>query len=331
VTPADPHRAGAPLRTAAHVPVGAAVEPHLLATDDAYVRTLLREFNAMTPENAMKWGPVHPEERGWRFDPADRLVAFAEASGIEVHGHTLVWHRQLPGWLDARPPARLAHALAGHVETLVARYRGRVASWDVVNEALDDAGRLRRTIFLRGLGAGYITEAFRLAHAADPQARLYYNDYGAEGGGAKADAVYALVRRLLDEGVPIHGVGLEMHLRATHPPAPEAIAANVARLTALGLAVRISEMDVRIRRVRRGDPLARQRRVYEDAIAACAGLPGFAGVTFWGVSDAHSWVHDEFGADAPLLFDRDYAPKPAYFGARAALAAGRSGPAPGPG
>jgi endo-1,4-beta-xylanase len=321
--------AGEPLRAAAAMPVGAAVEPHLLE-DAAYRATLLREFNAITPENAMKWGPVHPAERGWRFDPADQLVAFAEAHGMRVHGHVLLWHRQLPGWLETmRRPAPIALALAEHVETLVGRYRGRIPSWDVVNEAIDDAGRLRRSIFLRSLGPGYIAEAFRRAHAADPQARLYYNDYGAEGRGAKADAVYALVRRLVDDGVPVHGVGLEMHLRATHPPAPASIAENVARLTTLGLAVRVSEMDVRIRRVRRGDPLARQRRVYEDAIAACAGMPGFAGVTFWGVSDAHSWVHDEFGLDAPLLFDRGYQPKPAYFGVRSALAAAadRIGPA----
>ncbi len=303
------------------MPVGVAVEPSLLARDARYAATVLREFNAITPENAMKWRPVQPAAREWRFEPADELVAFAEAHGMRVHGHALVWHRQLPGWLDARSPARLERALALHIETLVGRYRGRVASWDVVNEAVDDAGRLRRTIFLRALGPDHVAEAFRRAHAADPQARLYYNDYGAEAGGVKADAVYALVRRLLDDGVPIHGVGLQMHLRATHPPARAAVAANVARLAALGLSVRISEMDVRIRRARRGDPLARQRRVYEDAIAACAGMPGFAGVTFWGVSDAHSWVHGEFGRDAPLLFDRDYAPKPAYFGARAALAA----------
>ena len=133
--------------------------------------------------------------------------------------------------------------------------------------------------------------------------------------------MYALVGRLLDAGVPVHGVGLQMHLRASRPPSRGAIVDNVARLVDLGLAVRISEMDVRIRRIRRNDPLAIQRRVYHDAIAACAGLPGFAGVTFWGVSDAHSWIHGEFGEDAPLLFDRDYAPKPAYFGVREALAA----------
>jgi endo-1,4-beta-xylanase len=322
--PSERGDAGIPLRAVASVPVGAAVEPDLLVRDDAYARTLTREFNAITPENTMKWGPIQPDEHRWRFEPADRLVGFAEAHAMAVHGHALVWHRQLPPWLGpGMTPRRLAGAVAEHIETVVGRYRGRVAAWDVVNEAVADAGGLRRTVFLRALGPGYIAEAFRRAHAADSEAILYYNDYGAEGAGPKAEAVYALVRRLLDDGVPVHGVGLEMHLRATDPPEPAAITDNAARLGELGLAVRISEMDVRIRRVRRGDPLARQRRVYHDAIAACAGVDGFAGVTFWGVTDAHSWVHEEFGRDAPLLFDRDYAPKPAYFGAREALAAKR--------
>ena len=314
-----------PLWAVASVPVGAAVDPDLLERDPAYAATLVREFNAITPENAMKWEAVHPFEHGWRFDPADHLVAFAEAHRMHVHGHTLVWHRQLPGWLTpARTRRQVTRALVSHIETLVGRYAGRVASWDVVNEAIADQGGLRDTYFLRTYGAGYVAEAFRLAHAADPGARLYYNDYGAEDVGRKSDAVYALAWSLLDQGVPLHGVGLQMHLRAAQPPAASAVAANVARLLALGLEVRISEMDVRIRRIRRDEPLTLQRRVYHDAIVACAGMPGFAGVTFWGVGDAHSWIHGEFGEDAPLLFDRDYAPKPAYYGVRDALAAPRS-------
>jgi endo-1,4-beta-xylanase len=322
--PPDPRRdAGGPLWAAASVPVGAAVEPDLLQQDAAYVATLLREFNAITPENALKWGVVHPSERAWNLEPADRLVAFAEANQLRVHGHTLVWHGQLAGWLTpALTRPEVARALAAHIETLVGRYARRIASWDVVNEAVAaDGGGLRDTYFLRACGKDYVEAAFRLAHAADPGARLYYNDYGAEGAGRKSDAVYALARRLLDAGVPLHGVGLQMHLRVTRPPSVAAVAANVARLVELGLEVRISEMDVRIRRVHRGDPLARQRRVYHDAIAGCAGMAGFAGVTFWGVSDRHSWVHGEFGQDAPLLFDRDYRPKPAYHGVREALAA----------
>ena len=229
-----------------------------------------------------------------------------------------------PPWIErGMGRRRVAGELALHIETLAGRYRGRVAAWDVVNEAVADPwAACRDTVFRRPSGRA---TSPRLSGGPTPPipAPGSTTTTTRRSAGPKSDAVYALVRRLLEHGVPIHGVGLEMHLRVTHPPAPAAIAANVARLTALGLAVRISEMDVRIRRIRRGDPLARQRRVYEDAIAACAGMPGFAGLTFWGVSDAHSWVHEEFGEDAPLLFDREYLPKPAYFGARAALAAGQ--------
>src|SRR5262249_16699506 len=252
----------------------------------------------------------------WPFDPADRLVDFAVAHGMRVHGHTLVWHRQRPAWLTLELTQRqVEHAIASHIETLVGRYAGRIPSWDVVNEAIGDDGSLRDTYFLRTCGPDYIAAAFRGAHHADPRARLYYNDYGAEGLGVKSDGVYALVRNLLDASVPTHGIGLQMPLRAPRPTAPADIAANVDRLLALGLEVRVSEMDVAIRKVRAGDPLAVQRGVYHDTLAACVGRPGFTGVTFWGVHDLHSWIP----RDAPLLFDRAYAPKPAYFGVRDAL------------
>ena len=175
-------------------------------------------------------------------------------------------------------PARGGRALASHIETLVGRYAGRIASWDVVNEAVaDGGGPARRPCFLRACGAGYIAEAFRRAHAADPGARLYYNDYGAEGRGRKSDAVYALVRRLLDAGVPVHGVGLQMHLRAARPPGPPPSRPTWRGSSALGLEVRISEMDVRIRRIRReGSPRPPAPRVprRDRGLRGDAGLRG---------------------------------------------------------
>ena len=307
------------LQSTTAIPIGAAVEPDLLESDVAYAETLAREFGSLTPENAMKWALIHPAESDWRWEPADRLVAFARAHGMIVHAHPLVWHRQLPDWVRAVTPERLGRVLEDHVRTLAGRYRGQVASWDVVNEAVTGRGRLRGTLFLRRLGPRHIADAFRHAHAADPDARLYYNDYGAEGLGRKSNAVFALVRDLLGSGVPIHGVGLQMHLDAASPPAPSDVAVNVERLAALGLDVRISEMDVRIRRIRARDRLAVQRGVYHDILAACLAKPGLAGVSFWGVTDAHSWVDDEFGEDDPLLFDALYGRKPAYFGVRDAL------------
>lgn len=306
---------------AAGLLVGAAVFPGGLR-EERYAGTLAREFNFLTPENHMKWGVIHPAPERWNFAPADRLVEFAERRGMKVKGHTLVWHQQLPDYVtkDLGPDA-LRAALHEHIRTLVGRYRGRIAAWDVVNEAVDDRAGLRRTLFLEQLGEGYIAEAFRVAHEADPAAVLIYNDFGAEGLGGKSDRVYALVRGLKAAGVPIHGVGLQMHISAAAFPPPEEIAANVRRLAALGLKVNISEMDVRIRDLP-GPPAARlegQRRVYRDILAACRREPGFMGVTFWGFTDAHSWIDSFFAPDDPLLFDEQYRPKPAYAGVLEAL------------
>lgn len=309
----------ASLRSLTAMPIGAAAEPALLESDVAYAETLAREFGSITPENAMKWGPIHPDESAWRWEPADRLVEYARAHDMLVHGHALVWHEQLPAWISAVAPRRFRETFEEHLQTLVGRYRGRVGSWDVVNEALTSRGRLRDTIFLGRLGPGYIAEAFRIAHAADPDTRLYYNDFGADGLGRKSEAVHALVRGLLEDGVPIHGVGLQMHLDAASPPAAADVAANVERLSALGLDVRISEMDVRVRRIRARDRLAVQRIVYRDILAACFERTDLAGVSFWGVTDARSWIDERFGEDDPLLFDAAYERKPAYFGVRDAL------------
>ena len=212
---------------------------------------------------------------------------------MRVHGHTLVWHRQLPaGSTPALSRRRWRAALASHIETLVGRYAGRVASWDVVNEAVADHGRppRHRTSCAPTAPAtsrrpsGWPTRPIRTPGSTTtttaPRARA-----------PKSDAVYALVRRLLDQGVPIHGVGLQMHLRADAAAGArrrpgERRAAPRARPRGPDLGDGRADPHVR-----RDDPLAVQRRVYHDAIAACAGMPGFAGVTFWGVSDAHSWIH----------------------------------------
>jgi endo-1,4-beta-xylanase len=270
----------------------------------------------------MKWAVVHPSLDRWCFEPADAVVAFAESRGMRIRGHALVWHEQLPGWVGACPtPAALHAALADHIGRLVGRYRGRVAAWDVVNEAVTASGGLRRTMFSRALGVGYIAEAFRLAHAADPGARLFYNDFGAEALGRKSDRVHRLLADLRADGVPVHGVGLQMHLDAARLPDLDALRENIARLGALGLAVEVTEMDVRVRSLDgdRAARLARQGDVYRDVLAACLDAPACRAVTFWGLTDRHSWIDRRFGADDPLLFDEEYGEKPAYRGVRDAI------------
>jgi endo-1,4-beta-xylanase len=208
---------------------------------------------------------------------------------------------------------------------VVGRYKGKVQSWDVVNEAIDDKGTdkpgLRKTLFLDKLGSGYIAEAFRAAHKADPGARLYYNDYGCDGMGPKSDRLFDLLLQLQAERVPIHGVGLQMHVTGRDCPKTEDIAANIRRLCGLGLNVRVSEMEVRIRDLPGTLPerLEVQAQTYRRVLTACLREKRFEGITFWGFTDKHSWVHKQFGEDNPLLFDDHYQPKPAYQAVRQTL------------
>lgn len=310
-----------PLKAAGRL-VGAAAQASLLRTDTTYAAAFAHHFNSVTAEYEMKWGQIERQQGLRNYGPADEIAAFAETRGIRIKGHALIWHGDSPAWLEALSPPEARIALQDHIRATVGRYRGRIFAWDVVNEAIaDDRSGLRDTVYLRKLGTGYIAEAFRLARDADPNALLIYNDYGAEGLNRKSDDVYNLARDLLQQGVPIGGVGLQMHLDALSRPAAADIARNLRRLAELGLAVNISEMDVRIARVA-GDMTAKleeQRRVYHDVIAVCVAEPRCDAVTFWGFTDRHSWIDSFFGPDDPLLFDDSYRAKPAYFGVLDAL------------
>ena len=290
--------------------------------EEKYAATLGREFNVLTPENALKWGPIHPKPGEWRFEGADKLVEFAEKHNMKVRGHTLVWHDQIPDYVKTLAADEFRKAVHEHIATLVGRYKGRIYEWDVVNEALDEKGELRKTIFLEKMGKNYIAEVFRAAHEADPNALLFYNEYGCEGLGEKSDGQFKMLKKLIEEKVPIHGVGLQMHISAKHPPKPEDVAANVRRLAALGLRVQITEMDVKVADLPEKERATKQAEVYRKIIEACEKEKGFEGVTFWGFTDKHSWLALEKGStEAPLLFDTEYRPKPAYKAVREALLA----------
>lgn len=314
----------APLRDAAAASgrlVGAALFSSRLGSDASYTGAAGRHFNYVTAEWEMKWDPVQRTPGVYDFSGADRIVEFAESRGMKLKGHALVWHGATPAWVGTLSPPELRIAVEDHIRTVAGRYRGRLWAWDVVNEAIDDAQPgLRSTVFSRGLGPDYVAEAFRLARRADPEAQLVYNDYGGEGLSRKSNDVYNLVRDLKQRGL-VDGVGLQMHVSATGMPAIADIAANIRRLAALGLQVNISEMDVRVRDVP-GDSAAkleRQRQVYRDVVAACVAEPRCEAVTFWGFTDAHSWIDGFFGADDPLPFDEQYRAKPAFFGVQDAF------------
>lgn len=290
---------------------GVAVRADLL--DDRGYAAALTAFGSVTPENELKWEISEPERGRFDFGASDRIVAFATRHGMAARGHVLVWHLQNPGWLDDLSASELRAALAGHIETLMRRYVGRIAEWDVVNEAVDDDGRLRRSLWLDKLGPGYIALAFRLAHAADPRAKLFYNDYGAEGEGTKADAVYRLVAQLKHQGVPIDGVGLQGHVDTEPVPGYER---NIARFARLGLRIELTEMDVRTKADAAAERGA-QAAQYERLVGDCPRCTRF---TVWGLDDADSWVPGAYpGFGHATLLDADLSPKPAFDAFRRAL------------
>jgi endo-1,4-beta-xylanase len=323
-TPTTPAPDPDPLRGAASAAgrlVGAAVQSSFL-NDPRYSAVFARHFDYVTAEYEMKWDPIERTRGSEDFSGGDAIVSYAAAHAMQVKGHALVWHQAVPSWVNGLSAADLRAEFERHVKSVASHYRGRVLAWDVVNEAIDDNGfGLRNSIFRQKLGDRYIADAFRFARDADPGALLFYNDYAGEGLGGKSDAIYELAKSLLAQGVPIDGVGLQMHVRAGGPPADTSVAANMRRLAALGLRVNISEMDVRVGDIGGATPenLERQKSVYRAMAAVCVAEPGCHAVTLWGFTDAHSWIYSTFGPDAPLIFDAQYAPKPAFFGLLDAL------------
>jgi endo-1,4-beta-xylanase len=313
-----------PLRDAASASgklIGTAVQAGFLGIPQ-YSSVVDRHFNYLTAEYEMKWATVGPGAGVYNFGPGDAIAAYADAHGMRVKGHALVWHGSVPAWVNALSAADLKTAVATYIRAVAEHYRGRVLAWDVVNEAVaDDGSGLRDTVFRQKLGDAYIADAFRAARAADPGALLFYNDYSGEGLNAKSNRIYELMRSLLSQGVPIDGIGLQMHVSATGRPSDASIASNMRRLADLGLLVNISEMDVRIASlsVTTQMRLDVQKGVYHDIVAICVAEPRCHAVTFWGFTDAHSWIDAQFGPDDPLLFDEQYAPKPAFYGVLDAL------------
>jgi len=310
--------------------VGAALSQSHLG-EPAYAAAA-REHSYVTCENEMKWGSIEPNRGQFQFGPADQIVAFAQDNGMRIKGHALVWHNQLPSWVQNLTSADDARAaMLDHIAAVVGRYRGEIEAWDVVNEVWQNEETwvggepaLRDYVFTRLLGDSFIDEAYYAAHEADPAAKLYYNDYRAEGLNAKSDAIYGMVRGMVERGVPLDGVGLQMHQGAPNGVIPVAeIVANMQRLADLGLEVVISEMD--IHRCA-GQTPEEQRQEFHDIVAACVAQPACPAITFWGLSDAYSWLQDEddtgcaAGEDpAGLLWDASWNRKPAYYGVLDAL------------
>jgi len=307
--------------------IGTCVSAMPLHGDTRYAEALAREFNVLTPENAMKFGPLSPEPGIYDFTEADAIVDFALAHEMDVRGHVLVWYAQLPRWLERSRPTRaeLVDVLTRHIATVVGRYAGRIRTWDVVNEAIAADGSFRETLWQKTIGAEYLDIAFHAARAADPSALLFYNDYGIEATGAHADAVSALLRDLRARNIPVDGVGLQMHVRLDQPVDCRTLQTNMQRLADLGLRVQVTECDVRIPIAQRPTEaqLSRQAEVYRSVLQASLRIPGCDCLGLWGFTDRHSWVTHFFpGEGAALLLDEDYRAKPAYHALATVLSEG---------
>lgn len=298
--------------------VGTAVNHGVLMSDENYSTVLNQEFTYVTPENAGKWGSLQPNDPdSWEFEAHDELVEYAQDNNKRYRGHTLVWHSQAPSFVvDSLTAEELQTLINNHIVTTVDRYSGQIFAWDVVNEAISDNGDYRDSIFFQKLGKDYIANAFHLTHSLDPRARLYYNDYNIAGINAKSDAVYAMLSGLISEGVPVDGIGFQMHLTASSAPSYKELVENFRRFAALGLRVNISELDVRVADLPwdQTTKLAIQQQVYHRVVSACMKVRRCESVTTWGFTDAYSWVDSTFGADDPLPLDESYGRKPAYFG-----------------
>jgi len=326
--------------------IGAALNAAQFEERDAAGAALVKaQFNSITPENVLKWEAVHPRPDAYNFGPADRYVEFGERNHMLIIGHTLVWHSQTPRWVfedDNGAPLDREHLLARmreHIQAVVGRYKGRIAGWDVVNEALNEDGTLRQSPWLKIIGEDYIAKAFEFAREADPKAELYYNDYSLENP-AKREGGVELIRKLKAQGVPIAAVGLQCHNKL-ETPSIEQEDATIAGFARLGVKVNITELDIDVlpRATRTNTADVSERTAAEAALNPYSGgLPeqvqqvlarryadlfavflkhrdAITRVTFWGVADGDSWLNNwpvRGRTSYPLLFDRAHKPKPAF-------------------
>ncbi|MFD9500099.1 endo-1,4-beta-xylanase [Streptomyces sp. NPDC060035] len=280
-----------------------------------YASTLDAQFDSVTPENEMKWDALESTRNSFNFSNADQIVSHAQSKGMKVRGHTLVWHSQLPSWVGGLGTADLRTAMNNHITQVMTHYKGKIHSWDVVNEAYQDgsSGARRSSPFQDKLGSGFIEEAFRTARTVDANAKLCYNDYNTDGQNAKSNAVYDMVKDFKARGVPIDCVGFQSHFNP-NSPVPSDFQANLQRFAALGVDVQITELDIE------GSGSA-QAANYTKVVNACLAVSRCTGITVWGVTDKYSWR----SSGTPLLFDGSYNKKPAYDAVLAALGGSTGG------
>lgn len=313
---------------------------HIMERNKTANSLIIKQFNSVTPENIMKAEVIHPEQKRYDFTAADRYIEFAQKNKLHTVGHTLVWHSQLPKFVSKiQSVDSVRQFMTDHINTVASRYKGKINSWDVVNEALEEDGTLRKSIFLNKLGENYIKEAFDLAAKADPSAELYYNDYNIEQP-AKRKGAIDLIKKLQASGTKINGVGIQGHWNLTGAPLQE-IEESIIEFSKLGVKVAFTELDITVLPNPWDLKGADVNQNFEGSPFMnpyASGLPDsvqtalsnryeglfklfikqkdkISRITFWGVNDEHSWLNGwpiSGRTNYPLLFDRNYQPKPAY-------------------
>lgn len=314
--------------------MGVAVGPQSLRGADSAL--IVRQFNSVTAENAMKMEPIHPKENEYYWKDADAIVDFAQKHGMKIRGHNLLWHQQTPDWLftdNGKTVTKevLLKRLKDHITAVVSRYKGKIYAWDVVNEAIaDDSSQfLRNSLWYQICGEDFIPKAFEYAHAADPDAILFYNDYN-EAVPHKRERIYRLIKKLSDAKVPVHAIGLQAHY-SLQKPGEKDLRDAIERYASLGIKLQITELDISVhsagnnrRAEREGEPVVftpemeqQQLEQYKKVFNIFRDYKNIiSGITFWNVSDRHSWL-DNYPVrgrkNYPLLFDTNRQPKKAYW------------------
>jgi endo-1,4-beta-xylanase len=322
--------------------IGVAMNTRQIEEKDAAADSLIKkQFSAATPENVMKAEIIHPAWDIYNFEEADKLIAFGEKNNIKINGHTLVWHSQLPPFVkQLNDPDSLRKFFENHISVIASRYDGKIYSWDVVNEALEENGTLRKSIFLEKLGDTYIVDAFRLAQKSAPHTKLYYNDYNIEQPVKRKGAIN-IIKQIQAAGVRIDGIGIQGHWKAGSVPLKE-IEESIREFAALGIEVMITELDLGVlpnpwdgnsaelsntaQGSERMNPYvnglpdsvsAMQAKSYADLFSLFLKYrKNISRITFWGLDDGESWLNGwpiRGRTNYPLLFDRQFQPKRAFF------------------
>lgn len=307
--------------------IGATVEPFNL---ERYSSVLKEHFNSITLENALKWDSTQKKQGAFDFSGADQCIDFAVKNNMKIRGHTLVWHGITPKWVfydeqgSIIDKERLLERMKEHIHTVMGRYKGKIYCWDVVNEAIENRDNGKQYVdceWLRICGPDYIKKAFVYAHEADPEALLFYNDYQVEFSIKRAKTL-RMIKEMQQEGIPIHGVGIQSHTTMNVPSLYE-IKAAIEEFASLGLQIHISEIDIsvydyrdesRIYRSFTPELAEKQARRYEEIFRIFREYKKeITSVTFWGVADDHTWLDSEIRKSWPFVFDENLAPKPAFY------------------